>query len=225
MARLTDSREPCVAPLNGRKTSLAPTARRSSFRLTHNAGRHGWCLPAGNLGGHQGAFRVCPKVSNPLSGDWQRHVLASTEVLGARVVLYIAAKKWDMATVVANHLVKVDPQTSGWWISLAYAVRRIEGVEKAEAILLGWTLRHRPPSDVFGRCVDDSCHAAGLVTLGLRMRHRGAASRRGAVSLEELARLGRVLPEGSIPIDAPRLVSFVLRVLCLPRTAYWTLSW
>jgi hypothetical protein len=57
------------------------------------------------------------------------------------------------------------------------------------------TLRHRLPSNVCGRCVDDSCHAAGLgLALGLRVRgvalrhHRGAASRRGAVSLEELAR-------------------------------------
>ena len=59
-----------------------------------------------------------------------------TEVLGARVVLYIAAKKWDKAAAVASHLVKVDPQTAGWWISLAYAVRRTESIEKAEAILL-----------------------------------------------------------------------------------------
>ena len=58
------------------------------------------------------------------------------EVLGARVVLYMAAKKWDMVAAVASHLVKVDPQTPGWWISLAYAVRRTESVEKAEAILL-----------------------------------------------------------------------------------------
>ena len=30
------------------------------------------------------------------------------------------------------------------------------------------SLRHRPPSNVFGRCVDDSCHAAGLgLDLGL----------------------------------------------------------
>jgi Flp pilus assembly protein TadD len=56
------------------------------------------------------------------------------EVLGARVNLYMAAKKWN--TAVASHLVKVDPGTAGWWISLAFAVRRIEGVEKAEAILL-----------------------------------------------------------------------------------------
>ena len=58
------------------------------------------------------------------------------EVLGARVNLYMAAKKWDMAAAVASHLVKVDPETAGWWISLAYAVRRTESVEKAEAILL-----------------------------------------------------------------------------------------
>ena len=58
------------------------------------------------------------------------------EVLGARVAVYIAAKKWDMAAAVASHLVKVDPQTAGWWISLAYALRRTESIEKAEAILL-----------------------------------------------------------------------------------------
>jgi Flp pilus assembly protein TadD len=97
-----------------------------------------------------------------LSGDWQRHVLASsgflelgmlddaalaleeiepedktrTEVLGARVVLYIAAKKWDMAAAVASHLVKVEPENEAWWINLAYSVRRSEGIEQAEAILL-----------------------------------------------------------------------------------------
>jgi Flp pilus assembly protein TadD len=48
----------------------------------------------------------------------------------------MAAKKWDLAAAVASHLVKVDPRTAGWWISLAYAVRRTESVENAEAILL-----------------------------------------------------------------------------------------
>ena len=55
------------------------------------------------------------------------------EVLGARVDLCMVAKKWDMAAAVASHLVKVDPGTAGWWISLAYALRRTESVEKAEA--------------------------------------------------------------------------------------------
>jgi hypothetical protein len=74
-----------------------------------------------------------------LKTDWQRHVVASSgylelgmfddaamvleeiapedktrnEVLGARVGIYLAAKKWDMAAAVASHLVKVDPQTAG----------------------------------------------------------------------------------------------------------------
>ena len=52
------------------------------------------------------------------------------EVVGARVNLYMAAKKWDMAAAVASHLVKVDPEAAGWWISFAYAVRRTESVEK-----------------------------------------------------------------------------------------------
>ena len=32
------------------------------------------------------------------------------EVLGTRVALYMAAKKWDMAAAVASHLVKVEPE-------------------------------------------------------------------------------------------------------------------
>jgi Flp pilus assembly protein TadD len=57
------------------------------------------------------------------------------EVLGARVNLYMAAKKWNMAVAVASHLVKVQPENAGWWISLAYAVRRAQSVDEAEAIL------------------------------------------------------------------------------------------
>jgi Flp pilus assembly protein TadD len=111
---------------------------------------------------NEDAFCLTPRVSDPLKSDWQRHVLACSgylelgmfdsaaqvleeiapedksrsEVLGARVALYMAAKKSDMAAAVASHLVKVEPENAGWWISLAYSVRRVEGVEKAEAILL-----------------------------------------------------------------------------------------
>jgi Flp pilus assembly protein TadD len=59
-----------------------------------------------------------------------------TEVLGARIALYITAKKWDMAAAVASHLVKVEPENEAWWINLAYSVRRSEGIEQAENILL-----------------------------------------------------------------------------------------
>jgi lipopolysaccharide biosynthesis regulator YciM len=95
------------------------------------------------LGGYKGALFLPPTGSNPLKTDWQRHVLASSgylelgmfdaaalvleeiepeektrnEVLGARVNLYMAAKKWDVAAAVASHLAKLDPKTAGWWNS------------------------------------------------------------------------------------------------------------
>jgi tetratricopeptide (TPR) repeat protein len=97
-----------------------------------------------------------------LKATWQKQVLASigyrelgmfedaaqaleeiepedktrNEVLYARVDIYLAAKKWDMAAAVARHLVKVDPGNPGAWINLAYSVRRTESIEQAEAILL-----------------------------------------------------------------------------------------
>ena len=73
----------------------------------------------GRLGSHEGALFLPPRVSDSLKTDWRRHVLASsgylelgmlddaalaleeiepedktrTEVLGARIALYITAKK------------------------------------------------------------------------------------------------------------------------------------
>ena len=104
------------------------------------------------------ALLLPSRVSNPLKTDWQRHVLASSgylelgmiddaamvleeiapedktcnEVLEARVNLYLAAKKWDMAASVASHLVKVEPKEAGWWINLAYATRRAAEVHIEE---------------------------------------------------------------------------------------------
>jgi lipopolysaccharide biosynthesis regulator YciM len=47
------------------------------------------------------------------------------EVLGARVNLYMAARKWDMAAAIASHLVKLERDL---WINLAYSVRGFEVV-------------------------------------------------------------------------------------------------
>jgi predicted Zn-dependent protease len=49
-----------------------------------------------------------------------------SEVLYARVDLYLAARKWQMAAAVARHLVKADPENPAAWINLAYSVRRAE---------------------------------------------------------------------------------------------------
>jgi hypothetical protein len=110
---------------------------------------------------NENALQPLSEDHNSLKPDWQKHVLACsyvelgmlddaalaleeitpedktrTQVMGARVAIYMAAKKWEMAAAVASHLVKTEPETSGWWINLAYAKRRCEGIESAEAILL-----------------------------------------------------------------------------------------
>ena len=84
------------------------------------------------MDGNEGSIVSPPIVSDSLKTDWQRHVLASSgylelgmfddaalvleeiapedknrdEVLGARVNLYMVAKKWDMAAAVASYLGK-----------------------------------------------------------------------------------------------------------------------
>jgi hypothetical protein len=89
---------------------------------------------------NENALQPLSENQNSLKPDWQKHVLASSgylelgmfdaaalvleeiapedknrnEVLGARVNLYMAAKKWDMVVAVASHLVKVDSETAGW---------------------------------------------------------------------------------------------------------------
>jgi hypothetical protein len=93
-------------------------------------------LPAGHMGSNEGALFLPQRRSDPLKTEWQRHVLASsgylelgmfdaaalvleeiapedktrTQVLRARVVLYMAAKKWDMAATIASQLVKVESE-------------------------------------------------------------------------------------------------------------------
>jgi predicted Zn-dependent protease len=98
------------------------------------------------------------------------------EVLGARVNLYMAAKKWDMAAAVASHLVKVEPGTAGWWMSLAYALRRTESIEKAKAILLRASHSSEGCHDRFQPCL-------------LRERHgprgRGEERLRHAIELDK----------------------------------------
>jgi Flp pilus assembly protein TadD len=58
------------------------------------------------------------------------------EVLGAWLDLYMAARKWRMAATVADQLIKTMPGNPAWWIQMAYAVRRCETIDRAEAILL-----------------------------------------------------------------------------------------
>lgn len=60
-------------------------------------------------------------------------------VLSVRYEIYSKTKEWDMATDVANELIKMLPEEASVWINLAYATRRKTGgsIPEAKRILLG----------------------------------------------------------------------------------------
>jgi Tfp pilus assembly protein PilF len=60
----------------------------------------------------------------------------SSEVLGVRLEIYRAAEKWSLMAVVARELWKRHQDQPVYWNHFAWAVRRAESIESANAILL-----------------------------------------------------------------------------------------
>ena len=58
------------------------------------------------------------------------------EVLGARVDLSMEAKDWNQVVIVARALSARAPENERGWIAWAYALRELQQVEAAKAVLL-----------------------------------------------------------------------------------------
>ena len=104
---------------HGRKTPTAPAARRSSFLVAHSAGSDCCGFPAGRLGGHEGAFCVSSRVSNPLKTDWRRHVLAWSG--------YLELEMFDDAALVLEEIAPEDKNRNEpftRWLATAAAISR-----------------------------------------------------------------------------------------------------
>ena len=111
------------------------------------------------------------------------------EVLGARLELYMAARKWRMAAVVADHLVKVVPQNPSWWIQMAYAIRRCDTIDKAEAILLRAQEIHPKNVIILLNLASYASLAGRLEEAKSRLRHAidlNKGARRLALNVEDL---------------------------------------
>ena len=86
----------------------------------------------------------------------------------------------------AKHLVNVDPKNETWWIDLAYSVRRIEEVEKAEAILLRRRAIHPAKGRTEHRGVVFAISSRNLCSAGRAgqtadRRHRRRCDSHGAI--------------------------------------------
>ena len=63
--------------------------------------------------------------------DW-----AKPDVLGARIELHEAKKEWDMVAGFAEQLARRHPENSHGWISWGYALRELNRVGEAQAVLI-----------------------------------------------------------------------------------------
>jgi Flp pilus assembly protein TadD len=61
---------------------------------------------------------------------------ATAEVVTAYVELHMAARHWEVVTRVARELTELAPAEERGWIAWAYALRELQRVEEARAVLL-----------------------------------------------------------------------------------------
>ena len=114
---------------------------------------------------------------------------ARIEVVGARLALYMAARKWRLAVAIARHLVEVMPENASWWIQLAYAVRRSETIEKAEAILLEARVIHPTNVIILLNLASYASLTGRTEEAKVRLRHAidlDESARRLALDVEDL---------------------------------------
>jgi tetratricopeptide (TPR) repeat protein len=60
----------------------------------------------------------------------------SPEVLFVRSDLYMKAKQWDLLLAVSRELARKNPKHHEGWIGWAYALRELNRIEEAKAVLL-----------------------------------------------------------------------------------------
>ena len=64
------------------------------------------------------------------------------EVIGLRVEIFRAAKRWDAMAMTATQMTRLLPADPKSWLALAFATRRADSLEAARAVLLEAEQRH-----------------------------------------------------------------------------------
>ncbi|MDB6169162.1 MAG: repeat-containing protein [Verrucomicrobia bacterium] len=70
----------------------------------------------------------------------------SAPVMRLRADLYLQARQWDLLLAVSQELTRQHPDDERGWIHSAYALRELDRVVEAKAILLEAEPRHGPVS-------------------------------------------------------------------------------
>ena len=96
------------------------------------------------------------------------------EILITRVFIYHGLQRWDLMAVVAGPLAQWNLDEAGYFINLAYAKRRAEGLHLAHAVLKRAAELHPENGTVQFNL---ACHEAQLGNLGLAKAHLSQATK------------------------------------------------
>jgi hypothetical protein len=102
---------------------LSFAAPGESNRAHSFASKHRATVLVQHSGKSLAAFYPQPEIpdgltlSEEVESDGRVEEKRPHEVLGARVGIYMAAKKWDMPAAVASHPAKIQPENETWRIN------------------------------------------------------------------------------------------------------------
>jgi predicted Zn-dependent protease len=106
---------------------MSSVSRTNASRLSHASGYLGL-----------GMLNEASEELEAIDGDAR----LSDEVMVLRADLYMQAKQWDLLVAVARELARRDPEYEKGWIDWAYALREMNRVTEAKAVLLEAEPRH-----------------------------------------------------------------------------------
>lgn len=84
------------------------------------------------------------------------------EVLSLRLPIYQKLEKWDLMEAVAKRLVEYNESVVEWWLSLAYATRRMNSIPAAKTILKRALLVHPGNAYVFYNLACYECQLGNI---------------------------------------------------------------
>ena len=100
----------------------------------------------------------------------------ATEVQTLRVALLHELQDWPRLLVLARELVARQPEEPGWWVSLAFATRRVESLAQAHTILLEALGRHANEAIIHFNLGCYAAQTGALDEAARRVRHAIALS-------------------------------------------------
>ena len=116
----------------------------------------------------------------------------SLEALELRALVLQAQRQWLLLQPVAAALVARQPEEAGWWITWAYATRRVDSLASAEAILRDAEIRHPEEPAIHFNLGCYACQRGDLAEARRRVNRAialDASFRQQAADVDDLAPL------------------------------------